>query len=138
MTTFTLNPFAHAPDLSTKDGRQLFMQAAAPLPEDLRFDGKKENWATFMKHVRAEFDLVCCTQVFDISTKWYTATGGGVEKTAVPERVVNLLQDSTLTTAEVTHHVNIIWEDTVIGGISEIFSAFFVFVLGPSANTPGT
>ena len=105
------------------------MDTAKPLAKELRFYGKKENWSDFMKHLRTEFDLVVCTQVFEISTAWYTSSGapvpvlGGIEKTARPEKIGNLLTDSMLTFAEVNHHVDIVWDDTVIGSVTEIFYA---------------
>ena len=65
---FGLNLYNAILDLSKKKDRQLFNDACKPLKEELRCDGTKEGFATFLKHFVAELDLKC-KEIYQLATE---------------------------------------------------------------------
>ena len=51
---FILNPYEVSLDLSDKDDRKLFKEGSKGLKEEELFDGKKQNFSTFMKLIEKQ------------------------------------------------------------------------------------
>ena len=78
---FFINPYDADLNLADKDDRKLFKDGCRGLKDEDLFDGKKENYTNFTKHMENEFDSVRVMECLRITTEW-VADGNITERRA--------------------------------------------------------
>ena len=97
-------------DLTKKDHLRLYIDGCAGLREEVKFDGKSENYPSFVKLIGKQMEEIRVKECLQIATEWDT-TGTNPEF-PVEARILNLFDTNGATKAQINHHVGLIWADT--------------------------
>ena len=110
MTTFLLNPYEADLNLSNKDDRKLFLDACKGLPEDDKFDGKRENFGNFTKLLETHLNATRVIEAMVINTKWNTGT-----RTPDSTGSIDIFKSNQATREQVEHHCDLVWSESTFG-----------------------
>ena len=64
------NPYESKTDLTTNDGKKMYIDVCKGLKEKNLYGGTKENWNGFVKLMRKLLNGVCAMEVLKVPTKW--------------------------------------------------------------------
>ena len=110
MTKFILNPYNQELDLTKKDHLRLYIDGYAGLREGVKFNGKSENYPSFVKLIGKRMEEIRVKECLQIATEWETS--GTNPEFLVEARILNLFDTNGATKAQINHHVGLIWADT--------------------------
>ena len=108
------NPYDAKIDLTTKDGKKMYMDACKGLKEKDLYDGTKKNWNGFVKLMRKPLNDVRVMEVLKVTTKWDEDNIDDAGKRMVVEDA-NLFDRHNLSTKQVIDYVNLFWSETAHG-----------------------
>ena len=110
MTRFILNPYDQELDLTRKDHLRLYIDGCAGLKEEVKFDGRIENYPSFVKLIGKRMEEIRVKECLRIATEWET-TGTNPEF-PVKDKILDLFDTNGATKAQIDHHVGLIWAET--------------------------
>ena len=105
MAPFIINPYDQVLDLTKKEHLKLYMDGCEGLEKDLRFDGKREKYDSFIKLMEKKMTQTRVMDALEVSISW---DNSGVEPENVDE-VVDLFASNGATKEQVSTHCNIVW-----------------------------
>ena len=69
-TTFILNPYDQELDLTKKDHLRLYLDGCTGLKEEVKFNGKIENYPSFVKLIGKRMEEIRVKECLQIATEW--------------------------------------------------------------------
>ena len=123
---FLLNPYDAELDLSNKEDRKLFTEGCKGVKEKDIFDGKKQNYSTFVKLIEMNLSSTRTMDALKINTKW--VAGGDIDATKrdpLQEGEIDLFESNKVTKRQIEEYTALVWEDTSFGADTpKYFKAF--------------
>ena len=116
---FILNPYDQTLDLLTRDHLRLYTEGCAGLPDKNKFDGKIENYPSFVKLIGKKMEHTRTRQCLKISTEWENTTDD-IEN-PVNDKIVDVFDSNRATKDQVDAHCALIWSTTDFAGTNNLF-----------------
>ena len=110
MTTpkpFVLNPYDQELDLAKREHLKLYTDGCIGLSEKSKFDGKRENYSSFVKLIGKRMEKFRTKKCLKIATEWEAS--GTSPELATEKGIVDLFSSNAATTEEVEAHCAAVW-----------------------------
>ena len=78
--TFLLNPYDATLDLTDKDDRNLYQEGCKGLKDKDTFNGKKENYSSFVKLIERDFNGNRTMEALKVCTAWNSQASDSKDK----------------------------------------------------------
>ena len=126
MSKFLLNPYDAILDLADKDDRKLYQEACKGLKEKDLFDGKKENYSSFINLIEKVLSTTSLMDALKSHTQW--DTGSSIvedQRTLKINGIIVIFISNQATKEKVEDHVNIVQNDSDFGATNPMYFTKF-------------
>ena len=94
----------------------MFTEGCKGVKEKDIFDGKKQNYSTFVKLIQMDLSSTRTIDALKINTKW--VAGGDIDATKrdpLQEGEIYLFESNKVTKRQIEEYTALVWEDTSFG-----------------------